>query len=201
MRALILALVVLLAPVAASAAAPPIATGAYEDSLLVGYDPGSNIVTGHFSMEMGLQPRFSCIFYLEGRLKGSSAQVRTYYPATPTEDEITGVLTLDGPNRVQIALPSEPGGCWNVWHFADKDQPADFTLDKAAPWIAVAVARGPKTYFYDAPASPTRRKAYVVKGDGLGVRATRPGWLQVDYVGGAKTISGWIKQADVYPVH
>ena len=199
MRPLILALVVLLAPVAASAAGPPIASGAYEDSLLVGYDPASNVVTGYFSMEMGLQPKFSCIFYLEGKLKGSAAAIRTYYPDTPTEDEITGALTLDGPGRLQIALPSEHGGCWNVWHFADKGDPANFLLETAHPWTSVAVVKSAKAYFYDTPGGGAHRRAYVVNGDGVGVRTSQSGWLQVDYVGGAKPISGWLRRSDVYP--
>jgi len=187
----------LLAPIAASAAT--IGTGAYQDGLLLGYDPASHVVTGYFSMEQGLQPSFSCIFFLKGPLAGSGAAIDTYYPETPAEDRIAGRLTIEGPKAVLIRLPREHGGCWNVWHFADKDQPANFTLDKAQPWIAVAVARGPKTYFYDAPGAATHRKAYVVGGDGLGVRAAQAGWLQVDYVGGARTISGWVKQSDVYP--
>ena len=182
---------------AARAGAP--ASGAYEDGLLLGYDPATHTVTGYFSMEQGLQPSFSCIFFLKGALAGSAAAITTYFPATPKDEVIMGQLLVDGPKAVTIRLPSEHGGCWNVWHFADKDQPASFTLDKATPWTAVAVARNDKAYFYDAPTSPTHRKAYVVKGVGLGVRATQPGWLQVDYIGGAKTISGWIRQSDVYP--
>jgi hypothetical protein len=199
MRTLILALVMIVAPAVASAAKPPVASGAYVDSLLVGYDPATDVVTGFFSMQQGDPPMFSCIFYLRGKLKGSSASIRTYYPQTPAEDEITGVLTLDGPGRLQIQLPSEHGGCWNVWHFADKADPANFKLETGRPWTAVAVVKSAKAYFYDAPGADAHRGAYVVKDDGVGVRTSRPDWLQVDYVGGAKTISGWLKRSDVYP--
>jgi hypothetical protein len=187
----------ILAPIAARAAAP--ASGAYEDGLLLGYDPATRVVTGYFSMEQGDPPTFSCIFFLKGTLAGSAAPITTYFPETPKDDVIKGQLLVGGPKAVTVRLPSEHGGCWNVWHFADKAQPADFALDKAAPWIAVAVVRSPKAYFYDAPDSATHRKAHAVKGDGVGVRAFKPGWLQVDYAGGAKTISGWFKQSDVYP--
>jgi hypothetical protein len=34
----------------------------------------------------------------------------------------------------------------------------------------------------------------------VGVRGSKPGWLNVDYVDpDGKAVSGWIKQADFYP--
>ena len=97
-----------------------------------------------------------------------------------------------------MRLVDEHGGCWNVEHFADKDQLAEFGLAKAYPWTSVTVVKSAKAYFYDAPGAATHRKGYVVKGDGVGVRAVRNGWLQVDYVGHGKQASGWIRDADVF---
>ncbi|MBU6494595.1 MAG: hypothetical protein KGQ45_17645, partial [Burkholderiales bacterium] len=61
------------------------------------------------------------------------------------------------------------------------------------------VIKSDRAYFYDAPASAQHRKAYIVRGDGVGVRAVRPGWLQVDFPGDKRMTSGWIKQSEVYP--
>lgn len=99
----------------------------------------------------------------------------------------------------RVQLESEHGGCANVELFADPTQPATFDLAAAHPWDAVAVVRSDKAYFYDAPGAAAHRKAYVVQGDGVGVRAAKAGWVEVDYVGGAATVSGWLKSSDLYP--
>ena len=201
MRRLIAALGVLpplLAP--ATSAAQALVSGAYDDAMLIAYDPATHLVSGYFDMEQGGEPSFSCIFYLQGRLNGSSASIRTYYPATPKDDLIVGQLSVQSTKSFRVRLPSEHGGCWNVEHFADKDQPAVFTLATSYPWTSVVVVKSPKAYLYASPASPAHGKAYIVQGDGVGVRATQPGWLRVDFVGGKRPISGWLRQADVYPV-
>ena len=174
-----------------------VVSGLYDGGMMVGFDPATQMTTGYFSSETG-QGQFTCIFYLEGKLQGSKVAVSTYFPGAAA-DLIPGQLTLDAPDRFRVRLKDEHGGCWNVMHFADNEQPANFTLDRAYPWISVAVIQKAKAYFYDAPGAATHRKGYIVKGDGVGVRATKPGWLQVDFVGGAKPVSGWIQQSDVFP--
>ncbi len=41
---------------------------------------------------------------------------------------------------------------------------------------------------------------HLIPGRVAGVRATRPGWLYVDFVarGRDRPVSGWIRQSDVY---
>ena len=200
MRLLIAALgmSLLLAPCAARAADAGLAGGDYGDGLLIGFDPATSAVTGYFSMKTG-GGQFSCIFYLSGKLRGATAAIDTYFPETPAEDRIKGELAVEPSQGLRVSLPTEHGGCWNVQHFADKAQPAEFTLQAAHPWTSVAVVQSDKAWFFDTPASATHRKGYLVKGDGVGVRASQPGWLLVDYVDGDKPVSGWIRQSDVYP--
>ena len=176
-----------------------IVSGVYEDSLLIGFDPATGVVSGYFNEERGEQPSFSCIFYLKGPLQGAEAPIETWFPETPADDVVKGRLAVSAQGRLQIGLQQEHGGCWNVQHFADSKDPAEFSLHAARPWRSIAVVKSGKAYFFDTPASPAHRKAYLVKGDGVGVRAARPGWLQVDFVGGARQVSGWIRQSDVYP--
>jgi hypothetical protein len=190
----------LLAPPLAVAGEAGVISGAYDDAMLVGYDPATKIVSGYFDMEQGGPPIISCIFYLRGTLAGSAAKVATYFPETPADDLINGKLALQDPKHFEVTLPTEHGGCANLEPFTDKDQPANFQLGAAHPWTAVAVVRSAKAYFWDTPASAAHRKGYLVKGDGVGVRASQPGWIEVDYVGGDKPISGWLRQSDVYPV-
>lgn len=181
-----------------SAGAPDarIVSGDY-DTLLIAVDPATHIVTGYFQDSTGAG-QFSCIFYLAGKLHGPDTPIRTWFPGTPAE-VIKGTLVREGRGKFKVELLHDHGGCWNVRHFADKDQPAEFDLETPHPWISIAVVKSNKAWFFDTPGSTTHRKAYIVQGDGVGVRATRGEWLQVDFVDGAKPVSGWIRASDVYP--
>jgi len=172
-----------------------IASGDYGGDMLIAVDPASHIVRGYYQSSTG-NGRFNCIFYFSGKANGA---IRSYFPETP-EEVVMGTLSRESDGSVNVRLVTEHGGCWNVQHFADKDQPAEFTLQTAYPWVAVAVIKSARAYLYDSPISKVPRKAYVVKGDGVGIHGRRPGWLQVDFVGGGKTVSGWIRSSDVYPI-
>jgi hypothetical protein len=123
--------------------------------------------------------------------------VQTFFPEDPKGDLIVGALTAQGAGKVRLALPSEHGGCANVWQFADKTRPADFELQTPAPWIAVRVVKAAKAHFAASPGGASGR-AYLVKGDGVGVRAAQAGWVQADFVGEKRTSSGWLREADLY---
>ena len=183
----------------ARAASAGVTSGAYEDALLIGFDPMTGMVSGYFREERGERPSFSCIFYLKGPLQGAQASIETYFPETPAEDVIKGRLVVTAQDRLQIRLTEEHGGCWNVQHFADEKEAAEFALQAAHPWRTIAVVKSQKAYVFDAPGGAAHRRAYLVRGDGVGVRAAQPGWLQVDFPGGRRPVSGWIKRSDVYP--
>jgi hypothetical protein len=172
-----------------------IASGDYGGEMLVAVDPASHIVRGYYQSSTG-NGRFNCIFYFSGKVNGA---IRSYFPETPDE-VVMGTLSRESDGSLSVRLATEHGGCWNVQHFADKDQPAEFTLQTAYPWVSVAVIRSGRAHLYDSPISKVPRKSYVVKGDGVGIRAKRPGWLQVDFLGGGKPVSGWIRSSDVYPM-
>lgn len=176
-----------------------IVTGDY-DNMLIGFNPATGLVTGYFDEYIGGPPgpTFSCIVYLSGKLDGSVARVAAYAPET-ADDRTKGELFLESPPKFRLQLHDEDRGCEEVGHFADPDRRAEFTIKTRYPWTSVVVVKSKKAYFFDAPTSAKHRRGYVVKGDGVGVRATKPGWLQVDYVYGEKRISGWIRQSDVYP--
>jgi hypothetical protein len=199
MRHLFAALSLVLAGPALAAAAAPVVSGSYDDAMLLAYNPASGEVSGYFDMTRGEQPSFSCIFYLHGKLSGASAAIETYFPATPKDDLIAGKLVLSDAKDFTVQLATDHGGCGMVESFSDPSQPATFDLSAAYPWEAVAVVKSDKAYFYDTPGAATHRKGYVVQGDGVGVRAAQTGWVQVDYVGGAATVSGWLKTSDLYP--
>lgn len=199
MRRLLLAAVMAgLAAGTANAAPPTIASGAYDNTLLIGVDPATGAVSGYFDMTQGAGPPvISCSFYLKGHITGQRAAVDTFYPQDSKGDLIRGTLSAQGPGKVRLALPSEHGGCGNVWQFADASQPADFALQNARPWTSVRVVRAAKAYFSPTPGAAHGR-AYLVNGDGVGVRAVQSGWVQADFVGGTRTSSGWLRAGDLY---
>lgn len=164
--------------------------------LLVGFDEASGKVTGYYQNATS-GGNFSCIFYLEGTLKGSDAPVTTYFPKTPKET-IAGTLLVKGAKTVAVSLEENHGGCWNVENFAIQAAPATFSLEKAHAWKSVRVVKG-KAYFHDAPDKAKKRKAYVVEGDGVGVLETKPGWAKVEYLGAkGKVVAGWIAETDLF---
>jgi hypothetical protein len=199
MRQLLAVLSLVLAAPALANAAAPVTSGAYNDAMLLAYDAATGEVSGYFDMTRAGPPVIACIFYLHGKLAGASAAIDTWYPAAPKDDLIKGKLVLTDAKHFTIRLASEHGGCGNLESFTDASEPATFDLAAAHPWTAVAVVASGKAFFYDAPGAAAHRKAYVVKGDGVGVRTARPGWVQVDYVGDSATVSGWLKRSDLYP--
>lgn len=189
-------LVLVVASAAASDAAAAIRPGVY-DELMLGYAPVSRTLTGYFSSSTGAG-QFNCIFYLEGRGDGADVRIETWFPKTPAQ-RIGGDLRVGTAGRVTVVLDQEPGGCRMVNPFADKTQLASFDLAAAHDWIQVRVVRAAKSYFYDAPGAATHRKGYLVQGDGVGVKAIVSGWLQVDYPGPDRMVSGWVREADLFP--
>lgn len=59
------------------------------------------------------------------------------------------------------------------------------------------VVKSDKAYFSSAPGAAHGR-AYIVKGDGVGVHAAQNGWVQADFVGDTHTASVWLKESDLY---
>jgi hypothetical protein len=182
---------------AAVAATPTIASGAYDNTLLLAVGPGGE-VSGYFSMSQPGPPQIDCIASFRGKLAGASGPVTAFDAADPKADVINGRIADIGDRGVRITLPSEPPGCGNIWSFANKDDPSDFTLQKTEPWTSVRVVKAAKAYFSPTPGAAHGR-AYIVKGDGVGVRTAQAGWVQADFVGDAHTTSGWLKETDLYP--
>ena len=181
----------------AAIAAPAIASGSYDPALLLAVDPAGH-VTGYFDMGQPGPPQIDCITSLRGKLDASGGTVTAYDAADPKTDVINGRIAVAGAGQVRISLPAEPPGCGNIWAFANKDDPADFTLQKAMPWTSVRVVKAAKAYFSPTPGEP-HGKAYIVRDDGVGVRATQNGWVQADFVGEKHTSSGWLREQDLYP--
>jgi hypothetical protein len=177
----------------------PVISGNYELGLKLSYDSTTKKITGYFENYTGWDdeskaPKFSCIFYIEGTLTGKKFNIATYYPEDKKEDLINGTIQIITNKKVQIKLPEDHGGCWNVQHFADA--PADFALEKQQAWIQVRYVAIAKTYFYSNRSDDTRLNAYLVKNNFVCIGKIEQGWAYCTYFG-TQITKGWIKLSDL----
>jgi hypothetical protein len=178
-------------------------SGQYEE-LLIGTDPQTGVITGYYESATGWDekaksPRFVCSFYLHGEMQGDSAKIVTWWPGDDAEDSINGDLTFKADGSVSVRLESEHGGCWNVNHFADKDNPSNHTLDKAGSWTSVRLVKVRRAYFYNKPNEQNKRRAYLTKSNVIRVFNQSPGWVFAEY-GDERISKGWVKESDLYDV-
>ena len=176
-----------------------IKSGEYDNGLRLAYDNNSKKITGYFESYTGWDDetktsRFSCIFYIEGNIIGQKALIKTYYPEDKNEDTIEGYLEITNNTTVNIKLPEEHGGCWNVQHFADK--PEKFELEKNSNWIQIRYVNANKSYFYKEKSSEKKLKSYLIKGDIVFIEKLESEWAFCSYFG-KKTTKAWLKVSDL----
>lgn len=174
-------------------------SGKYRE-MKIAFDKETKYVTGFYEDGTGLdektnQPMFSCMFYLEGKLTGNIARIRSYFPQDSTGDLIIGELRVVNNKEFIVHLPEEHGGCWNVEHFAD--EPNDFKLDTTESWLQIRYITKGKTYFHSAQSEASKQKAYLVKGDIVCVEKIQGEWLFCSYYTEKKITKGWIRSEDL----
>lgn len=177
-------------------------SGIYAE-LMVGIDQRSGVITGYYENGTGWDDetkssRFTCSFYLYGVKQADSFKIVTWWPGNdPAASIINGRLDFKPDGSIDVLLEREHGGCWNVQHFADKDQPTNLTLDKRGSWTSIRVVKVRRAYLYDKPNQHTPRKAYLTKHDVIRVFSNKSGWVEAEY-GVDKISKGWIKESDLY---
>jgi hypothetical protein len=172
----------------------PVIPGYYDD-MLIAYNPANEMITGYFESATGFDeetrsPRFTCIFYLEGRLENNEASLKTYYPADTSGDLIVGSIKVNAENSISIKLPEEHGGCWNVFHFADSA--VNFRLTTPEKWLEIRFVEARKTYFYSSSNENARSDSYLVRGDVVRIDSIANEWVHGIFVGNKET-KGWLK--------
>ncbi len=175
-----------------------IVSGEYDSGLKLAYDSITNKLTGYFENYTGLDeetgnPKFSCIFYIQGTVTARQFTVDTYYP-NDSSDIIKGNIQIINDKSASIKLAEEHRGCWNVQHFADDQE--KFSLEKHIAWTQIRFITSYKTYFYSDKSINKKLKSYIVKNDFVCIYKIEGDWAYCTYYG--KTITkGWIKTADL----
>ena len=68
-------------------------------------------------------------------------------------------------------------------------------------WQTLMQVSSPRAYLSATPDAATRRKAWIVKGDVVGVIQKQAGWTKVECVNSSgKTTLGWVSSNDLQPL-
>ena len=177
-------------------------SGEYEFGLKLAFDNKTKKLTGYFENYTGWDdetnnPKFSCIFYIEGLVTKNKFEVLTYYPEDKSVDSINGQIEIINDTIIKIKLPNEHGGCWNVQHFAD--EPVLFDIEKKAKWTQIKYVVKDKTYFYSEKSETKKQKDYLVKNDFVCIDKTDGDWSYCTFYG-KRITKGWIKSVDLNKV-
>lgn len=181
-------------------------SGNYDNLLLIGVDENSGELTGYFEESVGWDeraksPRFTCAFFLYGRLRGDAYEIATWYP--DMGDPINGKLkfvTVDNLSRAQIKLEELPGGCGMAHPSLAQDGGDELELSAHGNWTSVRAVSAKQAFFHKATDSRTKTKAYVVRGDAIRVFRVQNGWVEAEFraIGSNKETRGWIKESDLF---
>jgi hypothetical protein len=175
-----------------------ILSGEYNSGLKLAYDSIRNKLTGYYENytgydELTRNPKFSCIFYIHGKITGSQFTIDSYFP-NESSDILKGKINVINNSTISIKLAEEHGGCWNVQHFSDED--VKFNLEKQNAWSQIRFIATNKTYFYSNNSFEKRKKYYLIKNDIVYIEKILNNWAYCSF-SGKKIIKGWIRTADL----
>lgn len=163
--------------------------GIYE-GLMVAVSP-QGAITGHYVEEQGEGVVKRCAFSFSGQLSlDGEAAINSWSTV-----QLPGRLQFDK-DGVTLTLPEgrQHAGCGLVLL---PQVATGLALDRVAPanWTELRAITVDKAPFFDAPKNAKPRRAYVVKGDVVGVLAEKDGWVQVEYPVKGKRVAGWLQPA------
>ena len=188
--AIVAAVVALGLPASAQAKLPSLHSGKYE-SLMLAISPDDR-VDGYFSEQSG--DAFHCSFYLKGKIGPAGLiQVQTWADSQPLRP---GVIDLTG-GSVTLVIPGarEYAGCANVL-MPEIETGIEYTQTRKADWIGLVTISAEKALLQATPEAKAKHKAYVVKGDVVGILGYQDGWAQVEFISDQdRSFKGWINQA------
>lgn len=176
-----------------SVSAAPLNSGLYEGMVLAVSPEGR--VAGHFAMEQGDGVTKRCVFDFVGQRTGGRAAIRTV--GAPA---LTGRLTTGTANAVTFSMARIRNlpGCGLVLP-PEAEAASGTELDRIRPgsWTQLARIGGARVVLHTA-AGGTAGRAYLVKGDVVGVLARRSGQVQVVFPSErSRWAQGWVPAADL----
>jgi hypothetical protein len=185
----------------------PAGSSGHYESLLIGVDENSRVVTGYFEESTGWNerarsPQFTCAFFLFGKLEGDAYPVTIWYPGTDIAEPIKGqlkFLTVDGLLKARLKLEQDPGGCAMAHPFMRDGGGDEFPLSAPGKWSSVRMVSAKRAFFHEQPAPNTKGRAYVVRENVVRVFKAQNGWVEAEYTTDAgKIVRGWLKESELF---
>ncbi|MBJ2179004.1 hypothetical protein JC795_12455 [Pseudomonas veronii] len=159
-------------------------SGKYE-GLMLAVTP-EHQVEGFYAEELGEGVTRGCAFYLQGQPDALTTWLYDAYPGSvaPSSDGVT--LTVEQgrqhPGCISVLMPEITTGL-------------DLSQTANKPWIGLVTVSADKAYLLKTPRAKAAKRAYIVKGDVVGVLAFKDGWAQVEFVNAQdRSFIGWISQ-------
>jgi hypothetical protein len=164
-------------------------SGIYE-GLTLAVDADGN-VTGYYHDVEGEGVTKSCSFFLSGREKGGEADVVTWsleaFPGSLTSADQGVILRIehgrDHPGCASVLPPLISEGML-------------LDLDSRSDWTSLRRVIANRAYLLKRPHDRRGARAYLVRGDLVGVLARSGDWLDVEYAKEGRRTRGWMRAAD-----
>lgn len=166
--------------------APRFESGIYE-GLMLAVDAQGN-VTGYYREQQGQGVTKTCSFFLAGKATSDEISVATW-----NDEVFTGTIKAEKDGvTLKIARGRDHPGCGLVLLPQISN---GITLDQVTKtkWIELRRIVQTRTYLYSEPASTKKPRAFVVRGDVVGVISMSGNWLNVEYPGRKMSTKGWIR--------
>lgn len=178
-----------------SSYATTLQSGVYE-GLLLAVSPTGNI-TGYYSESAEDSIKRTCNFFLTGHVSAQQPDTITSWSSSVLAGHIAANTA-----GVTLAIPDgqNHAGCMNVL-MPEIATGLELERTRQTQWQTLMKVSSPRAYLSSTPDAATRRKAWIVKGDVVGVIQTLAGWAEVEFVArSGKTTHGWVNSNDVQPL-
>ncbi len=183
-RSLAICVLSLCAAAPAFAVSGALHSGQYE-GLMLAVTP-QHQVEGFYAEELGEGVTRRCTFYLQGKPEALTTWVDEAYPGSVASSSDGVTLTVEQgrqhPGCLSVLMPEIATGL-------------ELTQTAEKNWIGLVTVSADKAYLLKTPGASAAKRAYIVKGDVVGVLAFKDGWAEVEFTNAEdRAFTGWISQ-------
>lgn len=181
--------------VAVSSHASSLHSGVYE-GLMLAISPAGHI-TGYYAESAEGGVKRNCSFSLSGQVSAQETNSITSWSTSVLPGQIS--VSTDG---IKLTIPDGQthAGCMNVL-MPEINTGLELEKTQETHWQTLAQANAERVYLSSTADVGTRRKAWIVKDDVVGVLQTQAGWTQIEFISGTgKTIRGWVNSKEIQPL-
>lgn len=180
---------------ACSSSATPLQSGVYE-GLQLAVSPAGKI-TGYYSESADDSVKRTCTFFLTGEV---SAQQSDTIKSWSSSVLVGHIAATDSGVILTIPDGQSHAGCMNVL-MPEIATGLELETTQQTHWQTLMQVTSQRAWLSATPDIATRRKAWIVKGDVVGVIQTQGNWAEIEYVGDSgKTTHGWVNSNDIQPL-